>query len=291
MQLAVPTCRAADTQSGRRMGAGSQVGYVREMQRDFGAAFTDRPHVPAWLARGLRAIETDERLDEVGDRLAPVADALASSPAGPVLRGEWLGHALHPLLTDLPLGCWLSAGLLDLFGGRASRRASQRLVGFGLLTVPVTAWSGLVDWSTIRDPRTRRVGVAHAVGNGVVAVCYFRSWRARRHGHHGTGRMWGFAGGALAWGTGYLGGHLSFGRGAGQGTRGLSNASDEKSDEKVAAGPDVLVDFDEAADMLGVDRGRVDVMVDDQLLMPVAGQTGEPRLRASEVRSVRLLGG
>lgn len=258
------------------------------MKRDIGEATGDRVHAPAWLARGVRTIETDERLDEVADRLAPAADALASSPAGPVLRGDWLGHALHPLLTDFPLGCWLSAGLLDLFGGRASRRAAQRLVGFGLLTAPVTAWSGLVDWNTIRnDPRTRRVGVVHAVGNGVVVVCYFRSWRARRRGHHGAGRLWALAGGTLAWGTGYLGGHLSFGRGAGHGTRGLNLGEEEGRIE----GANALVDFDEAADMLGVDRGQVAVMIDDELLMPVPGEGGEPRLRASEVRSVRLLGG
>ena len=41
-------------------------------------------------------------------------------PAGPVkdaLSGVWLGHALHPLLTDLPIGTWTSAVLLDWLGG------------------------------------------------------------------------------------------------------------------------------------------------------------------------------
>ena len=36
---------------------------------------------------------------------------------GSVLRGEWLGHAVHPLLTDVVLGTWTSAHVLDLFGG------------------------------------------------------------------------------------------------------------------------------------------------------------------------------
>ena len=50
-----------------------------------------------------------------------------------MLRGEWLGHALHPTLTDVTLGTWTSATLLDLFGGRDSSAAAQRLIGTGLL--------------------------------------------------------------------------------------------------------------------------------------------------------------
>jgi uncharacterized membrane protein len=138
-----------------------------------------------------------------------------------MLRGEHLGHALHPLLTDLPLGCFLSAALLDLVGGRSSRRAAQRLVGLGLLMVPPTAASGLVDWSDVQEPRSRRVGIVHAIGNTAVAACYFASWRARRRDHHLRGRLLGFVGGALAVGTGYLGGHLTLARGVGHGERGM----------------------------------------------------------------------
>ena len=31
-----------------------------------------------------------------------------------LLHGTWLGHPLHPVLVHVPVGCWLSAGLLDL---------------------------------------------------------------------------------------------------------------------------------------------------------------------------------
>lgn len=92
-----------------------------------------------------------------------------------MLRGDWLGDALHPLLTDFPVGCWLSAGLLDLVGGRGSRKASQRLIGFGLLMVPPTAAAGLSDWSRDQRPRVRRVGAVHAVGNVVASLLYLRS--------------------------------------------------------------------------------------------------------------------
>lgn len=174
---------------------------------------------PDWLREAVQSLEREERLDGLVRtiRSAPWVEPIRQSS---FLQGAWLGHALHPLMTDLPLGCWIGAGLLDLFGGRRGRDAAQRLVGAGLLFVPLTAASGLSDWSWDEDRRVQRVGVVHAVGNGVVGMAYLMSWRARRRGHHLRGVGWGLAGGGLAWATGYLGGHLSFGRSSGVGPRG-----------------------------------------------------------------------
>jgi hypothetical protein len=168
----------------------------------------------------MAALEHDGRLDAAAGRLEPPASRALSGRAGDVLRGEWLGHALHPLLTDFPLGCWIGAGLLDLVGGRRSRPAAQRLVGIGLLAVPGTAAAGLADWSATPDPRVRRVGLVHATANVVGAGCYLRSWSSRRAGRHARGVAWGLAGGTVGWVSGYLGGHLSFVLGAGHGPRG-----------------------------------------------------------------------
>jgi uncharacterized membrane protein len=191
------------------------------MQPDIQSNDSREMRTPAPVARVIRKLENERRLDPIADRLRPLVQPLAREPNGAALRGDWLGHALHPLLTDLPLGCWIGAGLLDVVGGRTSRKAAQRLVGFGLLLVPVTAASGAVDWQAIDDSRNRRVGVVHAASNTAVALCYLRSWSARRRGHYLRGKLWGLAGGTLALGSGYLGGHLSFGRGVGQGLRGL----------------------------------------------------------------------
>lgn len=185
------------------------------------AADTGAAGVPAPLRDALDRLEHATALDAGTRLVAGVAAPFAGGRAGAVLQGRWLGHALHPLLTDFPLGCWLSAGLLDLTGGRAGRRAAQRLVGLGLLFVPVTAAAGLSDWTTTGDRRARRVGVVHAAGNGVVGSLYLLSWRARRRGHHARGVALSMAGGTLAWGTGYLGGHLSLARRVGTGERGL----------------------------------------------------------------------
>lgn len=239
---------------------------------------------PRWLSGAVARIEGDARLDRLAQPLATAGESVASGPRGDALRGTWLGHALHPLLTDFPLGCWLSAGFLDLLGGRSSRRAAQRLVGLGLLAVPPTAASGLTDWSGIRDERTRRIGVAHAVGNGITALLYFRSWRARRRGRQVRGVLWAMTGGLLALGTGYLGGHLSFGRGAGIGERGFEPDGHGEVEEHLLAAP-------EAASLLQVPVEQVDALVDEGLLTPIDHDRGERRFRESEVRAVRLLGG
>ncbi|HLM16951.1 MAG TPA: DUF2231 domain-containing protein [Acidimicrobiia bacterium] len=169
----------------------------------------------------IERLEHADALDGAVGRLQEVARGLAAGGRGPVLQGEWLGHAFHPLMTDFPLGCWIGAGLLDIFGGRGARDAARRLVGMGLLAVPLTAATGMADWSAVDNAGPRRVGAVHMVGNVAVGGAYFLSWRARRRGHHALGVGWALAGGSLAWVTGYLGGHLSFARGVGVGARGL----------------------------------------------------------------------
>lgn len=131
-----------------------------------------------------------------------------------LLSGTWLGHALHPLLTDLPIGFWTSAWVLDLVGGRPMRPAAQRLVGLGVLSAVPTAASGLVDWADTTG-RSRRTGVVHAAANSTALLCYALSWRARRRGSHTTGVVLGLMGAAAATVGGALGGHLSFALGVG----------------------------------------------------------------------------
>ena len=199
---------------------------------------------PNWLRGAIASLEGNAEIDRTFAPLERSAAPVSSGRAASILRGDWLGHALHPLMTDLPLGCWMSAGLLDLVGGRRSRRSAQRLVGAGLLMVPPTVASGLSEWSMLRDPRTRRVGAVHAIGNAFVALAYYRSWRARRRGHHARGVALGLIGGGLGLLTGYLGGHLSFARNAGQGERGL--ALDDP-----ATDTGEFVDLRAASDILG----------------------------------------
>ena len=168
----------------------------------------DTPRLVGWT----RSLEETTALDGAVRAIEPLVDAaFATGRRGEVLRGEWLGHALHPVLTDLVIGCWTSATLLDLFGGDDSESSARTLVAAGLLAVGPTAWSGWAEWSD-SGPREKRVGLVHAVTNGVAISIYASSWVARRRGDHGSGARRALAGAAVSGIGAYLGGHLAAAR-------------------------------------------------------------------------------
>ncbi|HEX8004679.1 MAG TPA: Rieske 2Fe-2S domain-containing protein [Mycobacteriales bacterium] len=157
---------------------------------------------------------------ERSERLDPLVRALdafwrralpGNGRARDALHGTWLGHPLHPALTDVPIGAWASALLLDVTAGDRAAGPSQALVGAGLLAAVPTAITGATDWTALgTTERPRRVGAVHAVANGTATVLYAASWLARRRGRHATGRALGYAGAALMGAGGYLGGHLAY---------------------------------------------------------------------------------
>lgn len=172
------------------------------------------------LARAVEdQIEDQPAIDAVVPVIDRAASALGTGTVRTMLRGAWLGHTLHPVMTDAPLGCWMSANLLDLVGGRRARPAAQRLVGLGLLTALPTVATGLSDFGEIETDRSRRAAAVHAIGNGVAIACFARSWSRRRRGRHLGGVAWGLAGSGVAAGAGFIGGHLSFARSVGTGER------------------------------------------------------------------------
>ncbi len=143
-----------------------------------------------------------------------VSRIVKPGPAKDALSGTWLGHPLHPLLTDVPIGAWASSLVLDLFGGNQTRRAARMLVGVGLVSAVPTAAAGLSDFSDTSGVE-RRVGAVHATFNSVALGLYAASWLARRRGRHSTGVALGLGGGLAVVGGGFLGGHLAYGRGLG----------------------------------------------------------------------------
>lgn len=124
------------------------------------------------------------------------------------LSGVWLGHRLHPLLTDAVIGTWLSAGLLDLLGDRRDEPAAQRLVGAGLTAAVPTVAAGLSDYSDLYD-HGRRVAFVHAMAADAATVLQAASLLARRSGHVARGRWLSVAALGVVGAAGYLGGHLS----------------------------------------------------------------------------------
>ena len=124
-----------------------------------------------------------------------------------LLSGTWLGHAVHPMLTDLPIGFWTSAMVLDLVGGRDTDKAADLMVGLGIAAAVPTAATGLSDYADTFGEE-RRVGLAHAAANTAALALYGASLLARRRGHRAVGVLLGLAGASAATVGGYLGGHL-----------------------------------------------------------------------------------
>jgi nitrite reductase/ring-hydroxylating ferredoxin subunit/uncharacterized membrane protein len=120
------------------------------------------------------------------------------------LNGVWVGHPLHPALVHVPVGAWLSAGILDLAGG--DEQASRALVAAGLAAALPTAVTGAADWSEQHEQQMR-VGVVHAAGNMIATALYGASLVSRRPPLSRALRL---AGLAAASGSAYLGGHMAF---------------------------------------------------------------------------------
>ncbi|ASO20112.1 putative membrane protein [Actinoalloteichus hoggarensis] len=165
------------------------------------------------VQRWLKSLESRQSLDAVAERLrARVRPFLRERPAlEKALRGEWAGHAIHPMIITLPIGCYSAAAVCDLFGRRETAR---HLISLGLLTVPGAVVTGLAEWSEL-DLRQRRVGLVHAMTNAASSVCYLLSWRARHRSGDTAGRGWALLGLAAVGVGGTLGGHLTYAQGAG----------------------------------------------------------------------------
>jgi hypothetical protein len=170
---------------------------------------------PPLIVRATLRLEEARALDPLVRAVEPpIQRWFGSGTRGEFLRGDWLGHALHPVLTDVVVGSWVSATLLDVVGGERMAPAAQRLIGLGLLAVGPTAWSGWAEWS-VTGRREQRVGLVHAVTNGVAIAAYAASWVARRRGRRRTGRRLALAGAGVAGVGAYLGGHLAAARDVG----------------------------------------------------------------------------
>jgi uncharacterized membrane protein len=174
---------------------------------------------------GHEAVESIAKVDALDQPARFIAEKVrAVVPSGPVkdtLKGAWLGHALHPVLTDIPIGTWTSALLLDWLGGSGSESAADRLIVLGLVAAPLTFVTGWVEYADAEEasPVVRRIGIVHALANGGGAALMATSLAARRNGARGRGKLLALAAGTLM-GTGaFLGGHLSFAQAVGVGPR------------------------------------------------------------------------
>jgi nitrite reductase/ring-hydroxylating ferredoxin subunit/uncharacterized membrane protein len=164
----------------------------------------------------LRKVESLDALDDIVRKLAGAVNRLVEpGPVKNAVHGAWLGHPLHPLLTDLPIGAWTSAAVLDAVGGKATAPGADALVALGIITAVPTALTGAADWADYNDSGAQRLGLVHAGANTIGLLCQIASLRARRRGRRGRGVALSGLGLAAVSVGGYIGGHLAYGKGVG----------------------------------------------------------------------------
>jgi nitrite reductase/ring-hydroxylating ferredoxin subunit len=128
------------------------------------------------------------------------------------LHGTWLGHPLHPVLVQVPIGAWTSAGVLDAVPGM--RPAATLLIGTGVAAAAPAALSGAADWSE-QEPGVRRLGAIHALANTAALGLYVGSLAARARGRGVLGRLLSYGGLGVATGSAAIGAHMSYAQSAG----------------------------------------------------------------------------
>jgi uncharacterized membrane protein len=146
------------------------------------------------------------------DRVAsPLRDAafsvLRSERVRDALHGVWLGHPLHPMLVQVPIGAFISSAVLDTVPG--ARRGADTLLGVGLAAGVPAAIAGWADFAVGHEEQ-QRVGVVHAGTNVAALACYATSLGLRFAGRRGGGAAASGLGAALLVAGGVLGGHMSY---------------------------------------------------------------------------------
>jgi nitrite reductase/ring-hydroxylating ferredoxin subunit/uncharacterized membrane protein len=167
----------------------------------------------SWNARVVGPLEEQAWLDQAADYVLELAKPLLELPQADkvmdFLHGRWLGHALHPVLTDLPIGMWSGSLLLDLVGAHKSAGVLSAAGSAGAVGAAAT---GFADWSDTVG-RDRRLGILHGLLNVGGLTLQVLSLGARLRRRKGSAVMLSAAGLTVSSAAAYLGGELVFGRG------------------------------------------------------------------------------
>ncbi len=194
----------------------------------------------------IRALGDQEWLDDVAKPLQKAVRTIFESGGHTgrhlkdFLQRRALGHPLHPALIAPPLGSWTLAAVLDaleIAGARNVRGASDTAIKVGLAGALAAAMAGLADWSET-DERAKRIGLTHGLLNITAAALYALSLpvRARSRSKGITLSMIAFG---LAAGSGYLGGHLTYGEQIGVDHTATADQNDPKQYVDVFAEADL----------------------------------------------------
>jgi len=166
-----------------------------------------------------QAIGSQEWLDDIAKPVEKAVERAFPGERGRTvkdgLHGRWLGHPLHPVFTDVPIGAWMMAQVFDALGAtrrtRAYDNAAKVCITTGLLGAVGAAATGLADWSeTGRD--SRRIGFIHGMVNITATSLFLASAIMRRRRKTPGAVAASSTGFAVAMAGAYLGGVLVYQR-------------------------------------------------------------------------------
>lgn len=163
------------------------------------------------------SVTSQDWLDKLAQRLQHAVNGVflgssAGRRAKDFLNGVWLAHPLHPAVTDVPVGAWTTALVLDgveSATGRNLQRATSTAIGLGIGGAVISALSGIADWSDTGDDQ-RRVGVVHATLNTIALTLYSASLWRRLSGRPSGAKALSNAGWLAVFVGAYLGGELAY---------------------------------------------------------------------------------
>ncbi len=155
-----------------------------------------------------------------GDWLAHVVDGFYRVLGRPgkwlqdFVNGSWLGHPVHPVVTDVVLGGAALIAVFDLatliLGAKDLETAS--LVGVGIVALAAIGASttGLTDFKDTQTGNERNVVVLHGLINIVATIAYVVSFFARLGGANEAGIGFSLVGVLILVVGGFIGGHVVF---------------------------------------------------------------------------------
>src|SRR2546430_7087020 len=130
-----------------------------------------------------------------------------------VVHGTWLGHPVHVILTDVPIGAWTAALVFDFLESTSGRKvfaaAADASITIGLIGAAGAAITGLTDWQDV-DPPARRVGLVHGLLNLMGTSLFLASRVMRKQKSRSAGRRLAILGYTVATAAAYLGGNLVY---------------------------------------------------------------------------------
>jgi uncharacterized membrane protein len=131
-----------------------------------------------------------------------------------ILHGDWLGHPLHPALTDIPVGAFTVGVVLDATGAitRSDKLDSgaDAAITVGVLSALAAAGAGWTDWHMARDPAIKRTGLVHAALNISAVSMFSASLLQRRRKRRRSGNVLAVLGILLLAAGAYVGGTMVY---------------------------------------------------------------------------------